>query len=132
YGLSAQDLAMRLRQQSVDVPLGILETPERDILLRFTDQRRSLKELADLVVVSGDRGGELTLGQIATLRETGEQPEAQIYFNNQRAVVLEVSKTLRDDSLNVLQELTTLVETERERLDGPLQLTLTQNMTRIV
>ncbi|NWN91437.1 efflux RND transporter permease subunit [Marinobacter adhaerens] len=132
YGLSAQDLAMRLRQQSVDVPLGILETPERDILLRFTDQRRSLKELADLVVVSGDRGGELTLGQIATLRETGEQPEAQIHFNNQRAVVLEVSKTLRDDSLNVLQELTTLVEAERERLDGPLQLTLTQNMTRIV
>ena len=132
YGLSASDLALRLKQQSIDVPLGTLETPERDILLRFTDQRRSLQELADLVVVSGSGGGELTLGQIATLRETGEQPEAQIYFNNQRAVVLEVSKTLRDDSLNVLEELTTLIDAERQRIDGPLQLTLTQNMTSIV
>ncbi|GGE60879.1 acriflavin resistance protein [Streptosporangium jomthongense] len=132
YGLSASDLALRLRQQSVDVPLGTLETPDRDILLRFTDQRRSLQELADLVVVSGGGGGELTLGQIATLRETGEQPEAQIYFNNQRAVVLEVSKTLRDDSLNVLDELTTLIDAERQRVDGPIQLTLTQNMTSIV
>jgi multidrug efflux pump subunit AcrB len=132
YGLSAGDLALRLRQQSIDVPLGTLETPERDILLRFTDQRRSLQELADLVVVSGSGGGELTLGQIATLRETGEQPEAQIYFNNQRAVVLEVSKTLRDDSLNVLEELTVLIDAERQSIDGPLQLTLTQDMTSIV
>jgi len=132
YGLSAGDLALRLRQQSIDVPLGTLETPDRDILLRFTDQRRSLQQLADLVVISGSSGGELTLGQIATLQETGRQPEAQIYFNNQRAVVLEVSKTLRDDSLNVLEELTTLIDAERQRIDGPLQLTLTQNMTSIV
>jgi len=132
YGLSASDLAMRLRQQSIDVPLGTLETPDRDILLRFTDQRRSLRELSELVVVSGSGSGELTLGQIATLRETGEQPEAQIYFNNQRAVVLEVSKTLRDDSLNVLEELKKLIDVERQRIDGPLQLTLTQNMTSIV
>ncbi|MBK1871828.1 MULTISPECIES: efflux RND transporter permease subunit [unclassified Marinobacter] len=132
YGLSASDLGQRLRQQSIDVPLGTLETPDRDILLRFTDQRRSLQELADLVVVSGSGGGELTLGEIATLRETGERPEAQIYFNNQRAIVLEVSKTLQDDSLNVLEELTTLIDTERQRIDGPLQLTLTQNMTSIV
>ena len=132
YGLSASDLALRLKQQSIDVPLGTLETPDRDMLLRFTDQRRSLQQLADLVVVSGSGGGELTLGQIATLRETGEQPEAKIYFNNQRAVVLEVSKTLRDDSLNVLDELTALIAAERQRIDGPLQLTLTQNMTSIV
>lgn len=132
YNLSAQDLAMRLRQQSIDVPLGTLETPEQDILLRFTDQRRSLEQLSDLVVVSGVGGGELTLGQIATLTETGEQPEAKIYFNNQRAVVLEVSKTLQDDSLDVLEELTALIESERQRISAPLNLTLTQNMTNIV
>ncbi|MGO3294444.1 MAG: efflux RND transporter permease subunit [Marinobacter sp.] len=132
HGLSSSDLAMQLRQQSIDVPLGTLETADRDILLRFTDQRRSLQELADVVVVSSSRGGELTLGQIATLRETGERPEAKIYFNNQRAIVLELSKTLRDDSLNVLDELTALMDAERQRIDGALQLTLTQNMTSIV
>ncbi|KAA3630256.1 MAG: AcrB/AcrD/AcrF family protein [Proteobacteria bacterium] len=132
YGLSARDLAMRLRQQSIDVPLGILETPDRDVLLRFTDQRRSLRQLADLVVVSGAAGGELTLGAIASLREVGEQPEAQVFFNAERAVVLEVSKTLRDDALEVLDELSALVAAERLGLDGRIQLTLTQNMTSIV
>ncbi len=132
HGISASELALRLRRQSIDVPLGILETPERNILLRFTDQRRSLQELAELVVVSGSGGSELTLGDIATLQEKGEQDEAQIYFDKQRAIVLEVSKTLRDDSLNVLEELTTLIDSERQRTGGALQLTLTQNMTSIV
>ncbi|MEZ5549984.1 MAG: efflux RND transporter permease subunit [Pseudomonadales bacterium] len=132
YGLSARDLAMRLRQQSIDVPLGTLETPDQDVLLRFTDQRRSLRQLANLVVVSGTAGGELTLGAIANLQEVGEQPEAQVFFNDERAVVLEVSKTLHDDALKVLEELSALVAAERLGLDGRIQLTLTQNMTSIV
>ena len=132
YGISANELALRLRRQSIDVPLGILETPERNILLRFTDQRRSLDELAKLVIVSGSGGSELTLADIATLQEKGEQDEAQIYFNKQRAIVLEVSKTLRDDSLNVLADLEALIAAERQRMGDTLQLTITQNMTSIV
>jgi multidrug efflux pump subunit AcrB len=132
HGISARDLSLRLRQQSIDVPLGVLETADRDILLRFTDQRRSLRQLADLVVVSSSTGGELTLGTIASLKEVGERPEAQVFFNGERAVVLEVSKTLRDDSLNVLDQLLALIETERQHSDGHIKMTLTQNMTSIV
>jgi multidrug efflux pump subunit AcrB len=132
HDLSASQLAGRVARQSVDMPLGTLETRDRDILLRFTDQRRSLRELASLVVVSDEGGGELTLGDIATLTEVGERPEEQIRFNGKRALVLEISKTLRDDSLNVMDRLTSLVEAERRRLDGKARLTLTQDMTSIV
>jgi multidrug efflux pump subunit AcrB len=132
YGLSARDLATRVARQSIDMPLGTLETEERDILLRFTDQRRSVQELKRVVVVSGDTGGELTLGDIATIREVGERPEEQVWFNGQRALVLEVSKTLRGDALTVFDDLGTLVAAERRRLNDGLQLTLTQDMTSIV
>jgi multidrug efflux pump subunit AcrB len=131
YGLSARDLAAQVARQSIDMPLGTLETRDRDILLRFTDQRRSLRELAQLVVVSGETGGELALGEIATLREVGERPEEQVWFNGERALVLEVSKSRRGDALNVRDDLLALVESERLRLDG-VRLTLTQDMTRIV
>lgn len=132
YGLSARDLAARVARQSIDMPLGTLETRDRDILLRFTDQRRSLRELAALVVVSDESGGELTLGDIATLREVGERSEEQVWFNGERALVLEVSKTLRGDSLNVMDDLLALLEDERRRLGDGVQLTLTQDLTSIV
>jgi multidrug efflux pump subunit AcrB len=132
YGLSARDLAVRVARQSIDMPLGTLETRDRDIQLRFTDQRRSLGDLAKVVVVSGEGGGELTLGDIATLREVGERAEEQVWFNGERAVVLEVGKTLLGDSLTVMDALTALVESERLRLGDGVRLTLTQDMTSIV
>ncbi|XKH61558.1 efflux RND transporter permease subunit [Halomonas sediminis] len=132
HGLSARELARRISAQSLDLPLGTLETPERDILLRFTDQRRSLAELSRLVVMSDPAGGELTLGDIATLTETGEREEEKIRFNGEPALLLEVSKSLRDDALTVKEELEALIQTEYHRFDGNISLTLTQDMTSIV
>lgn len=132
YGLSARELAARVTRQSIDMPLGTLETRDREILLRFTDQRRSLRELSDVVVVSGEGGGELTLGDIATLEQVGEQEEEQIRFNGERALVLEVSKNLHDDSLKVMDQLEAFVASEHARLGKGVRLTLTQDMTSIV
>ncbi|MAO13613.1 MULTISPECIES: efflux RND transporter permease subunit [Marinobacter] len=132
HGLSAQELARRVAGQNLDLPLGTLETADRDILLRFTDQRRSLAELAGLVVVSDAGGGELTLGELATINETGEHAEERIRFNGEPALVLEVSKALRDDALTVKESLDTLLEAERRRFDGGISLTLTQDATSIV
>ena len=132
YGLSARDLGRLLAQQNIDMPLGTLETPERDIQLRFTDQRRSLRELASLVVVSDRQGGELTLGDIASLQEGPEQEQQQVWFNGKRALVLEVKKTKRDDALDVLAEMQNLIEAERQRFDDKVSLILTQDATNIV
>jgi len=132
HGLSARDLSVRVGQQNIDMPLGTLETRERDIQLRFTDQRRSLGELQRLVMISGREGGELTLGDIATLKQVGEKEEEKVRFNGERALVLEVSKSLRDDSLRVMDALVDLVERERQKLGSGVRLSLTQDMTSIV
>lgn len=132
YGLTARDLADLLARQNIDMPLGTLETPERDIQLRFTDQRRSLRELAKVVVIADSQGGELTLGQIATLQEGVEHEQQQVWFNGERALVLEVNKTLRDDALDVLSGIQELIKTEQQRFDGHVALTLTQDATNIV
>ncbi|WP_163560805.1 efflux RND transporter permease subunit [Halomonas sp. NO4] len=132
HGLSARELARRISAQSLDLPLGTLETPEGDILLRFTDQRRSLAELERLVVMSDPAGGELTLGDIATLSETGERKEEKLRFNGEPALLLEVSKSLRDDALTVKEDLEELLEGERRRFDDGVSLTLTQDATSIV
>ncbi len=132
HGLSARELAERISRQSIDLPLGILETSERDILLRFTDQRRSPRELSSLVVVSDTEGGELTLDEIGRIREIGETEEEKIRFNGSPALVLEVSKALRADALSVKDALDRLVDSERLRFDDRIHLVITQDMTSIV
>lgn len=132
HGLSAGELARRIAEQNVDLPGGTLETRERDVLLRFTDERRSAAALAELVVLAGEGGGELRLGDIARIRDGFEHAEERIHFNGGRAAVLEVSKARAEDALDVLARLRELIAAERARVPEGLTLTLTQDNTTIV
>lgn len=132
HGLTVRDIGHLISSQNVDLPLGTLETPDQDVQLRFVDQRRDIHALADLVVVAGPAGGELRLGDIATLTEAWERPEDQVWFNGERALVLEVYKGRQADALDVMAALQAQVMQERLHQPAGLRLDVTQDMTSIV
>ena len=56
YGLSLQTIATRIAQQNLDLPVGEIQTAERDYQIRVNDERRSPDELRDLVIIKGKLG----------------------------------------------------------------------------
>jgi multidrug efflux pump subunit AcrB len=86
HGLSVSDVAGLVTRQNVDLPVGTIETDLQDVLVRFTDERRTAAALADLVVLAGESGGELKLGDIAEISVGFARPEDKILFNGERAV----------------------------------------------
>ncbi len=101
YGLSLSDIANAVARQGIDLPAGSLQTKDRDLLLRFTDLRRTPEELADLTVISADSGSEIRLGAIAHISDRFELDEEQILFNGRRAALLQITKTKQQDTLVV-------------------------------
>ena len=132
YGLGVKDIANTIGLQNLDSPLGTLETKDRDVQLRFTDQRRSPAALLALSILGGPAGAELTLGDVATVTETYESKENRITFNGEPSIILEVHKNRHKDALRVFEDLQTLVAEERIRSDRTLALNVTQDMTSIV
>ncbi|HRP98733.1 MAG TPA: efflux RND transporter permease subunit, partial [Rhodocyclaceae bacterium] len=132
YGLSVRDVARLIGRQNIDVPLGTLETADRDVLLRFVDQRRTAASLAELVIVATPGGAELQLGDIARIDEAYERDDAYITFDGERALVLEVFKSRHDDALDVMAGLRELVAAEQARTGPGVRLAITQDMTSIV
>lgn len=132
YGLSVRDVARLIGRQNIDVPLGTLETADRDVLLRFVDQRRTAASLAGLVIVAAPGGAELRLGDIARIDEAYEHDDAYITFDGERALVLEVFKSRHDDALDVMAGLRELVAAEQARSGPGVRLAITQDMTSIV
>lgn len=132
HGLSASDLAARIGAQSVDRPLGAIETPAREIALRFADERRTAAALAEIVVLSKPGGAQLTLGQIARIEERFSPEEERAFLDGQRAVFLQVDKALGADALRVFDRTTTLVAAERAVLPDTLRVEVVQDMTSIV
>lgn len=132
YGISVSELAGIIDQQAIDMPVGNVETPERDYQVRFTEERRTVEELAELVVIRGERGAEVRLGDIARIRDGFEVAEEKIEFDGRRAALLEISKNDIDDSLRVLEVVQDFVERENRRLPAGMELVLTQDQASIV
>lgn len=133
YGISMSDVANSVRRQGIDLPAGSLETADRDLLIRFTDLRRSPAELADLTVVSASSGAEIRLGDIARISDRFELDEEKILFNGQRAALLQVIKTKQQDTIKVMDAVSGFLDRElRPGAPQGVQFHLTQDRSSIV
>ena len=132
HGLSLSDVANAVARQGIDLPSGSLETRDRDLLLRFTDLRRSPRELADLIVVGAESGAEIRLGEIAKIHDRFELDEVKTLFNGRRAAILQVIKTKQQDTLVVKDAVSRFLERLRPTLPQGVEFTLTQDRSSIV
>ena len=131
YGLSLDGIADIIARQSIDLPAGHIETRDRDLLIRFTDQRRSVAELEDLMVLQG-KDSELKLGELATIEERFSDAENKQLLDGRRAAVLQVEKARSDDTLTVMDEVQNFVDQEQGHAPEGVRLTLTRNMSSLV
>ena len=132
YSLNMSDIAQTIARQGVDLPAGSLETHDLDVLLRFTDLRRTPDELSELKVVSADSGAEIRLGDIATITDRFEQDEEKTLFNGKRAAILEVIKPKQQDSLTVVDAVKRVLETEQARAPPGVTFDITNDRSSIV
>jgi hydrophobic/amphiphilic exporter-1 (mainly G- bacteria), HAE1 family len=131
-GLSVTDVAEIVSRQSIDLPAGTVETQERDVLLRFADQRRSVQAFEDLVVIGGEGGAELRLGDLAEITDLFERAEERILLNGERAALLEVTKTKDQDTLTVMAAVERFVEREQASAPQGVTFALTRDVASIV
>ena len=129
YGLSISDIQAAIVGQSVDLPAGIMQTRDGDLIVRFAEQRRAPSEFADLIVVSGISGGHIRLGDIADLRTIFDRPEEKILFNGQRAALLEISKTYDQDSMRVMEAVRANLDRERAIAPRGVSLEISSDVT---
>ncbi len=127
-GLSAAQVADIVERQSVDLPSGTVETDQRDVLIRFDDERQSPLGFEDLVVKGSETGAEVRLGQIAEIIDRFELDEERVYFNGERAALLQVSKTKSQDALTVKRAVEAFIEAERLRAPPSVTLALTRDL----
>ena len=132
FGLSVSDIANSIRRQSLDLPAGSLESADGDLLLRFAGERKRAHEFLDLVVVSSALGGEIRLGQIATITDRFDLAEEKIVFNGKPAALLEVTKTENEDTLNVIGAVTAFLDHERQVAPPGVEMIVTNDISSIV
>ena len=132
YHLSITDIANLIQQQAIDLPAGILESKQRLYQIRIENERRSIQELSDLVILNDEKGGRLKLGDIATIVDEFTDEEVRVELDGKPAALLKVSKNTTDDTLSVFNAVHNFVENENAILPKSTRLVITQDSASIV
>lgn len=132
HGLSVSDVAAIIRGQSVDLPAGAIETVDRDVLVRFVEQRRSRSEYADLVILEGADGARVFLRDLGRVTDRFETDEAKVMMNGRRVGLLHVKKTKSEDLVVVAEAVKAFLAEEQERQPEGVTFTVTQDTSTLV
>ncbi|MCB2181589.1 MAG: efflux RND transporter permease subunit [Desulfobulbaceae bacterium] len=114
-GMSVAQLAEMIAAQNIDLPVGEVETADRDIVLRFVDQKGSIHELEKLVIKSGEKGAEVVLGDVAVIHDAFELAEEKNMVNGRRSATLHIKKTKEQDTIRIAGKVKAFVKAEQQR-----------------
>lgn len=90
YGLTLEDVAQRLRSDSLERPGGGLKTSSGEILVRVTERRDYGAEFAQLPIITTATGSKVLLGDIATIDDSFEDTDRSMRLNGKRSVAIQV------------------------------------------
>ena len=110
YGLTLNEVAALVRESSLDLAGGDLESAEEQILIRTEGERFTRSEFEEIVLISRGDGTLLTLGDVATVVDGFEESELITRFNGERVALVQVFRTGSEQVL-------TNVEVVKEHLD---------------
>ncbi len=132
FGLSITEIADAIGRQSVDLPAGNIDARDGQILVRVADERKRDYEFVDLVVVSGESGAQIRLGDIAAITDRFELDEDKILFNGRPAALLSITKTENEDTLRVIDAIKAFIATEIATAPPGIALAVTNDASSIV
>lgn len=122
YGLSFADIAAIIRDSSINLPAGQMRNPAGDIQLQIYGQDYRAEDFADIVVVSGRDGGQVRLGQIATLRDTFEEKNFLVEYEGQIAAQLTVLAGESPDTIGTSALVQDYIASHRDDLPPGFRL----------
>ncbi|MCF6247471.1 MAG: efflux RND transporter permease subunit, partial [Desulfobacula sp.] len=131
-GLSVADIEATVGAQNLDLPAGSIESNDSDILIRFSEERKTIEELENLIVVSSSNGAEVRLGDIAKITDRFMVDENKILFDGKRAGILQVNKTRTEDALRIMDAVTQFLDEEQAKAPPGVSFSITQNVSKIV
>ena len=127
YQLTLDDIATRIRQESLTETSGELRSKDNLILLKADGQRYYQQEFSDIVVFHRADGSNVTLSDIATISDGfAETPNVLSRFQGKSAVTLEVTIDRDANIVEIAQDARALVKQwqQQNRVPKSMEITL--------
>ncbi|MFQ5989375.1 MAG: efflux RND transporter permease subunit [Candidatus Methylomirabilales bacterium] len=116
YGMSLDEVRAAIAAHNRNVPGGTLKTPRGEILVRTLGEAAGAEEVERIILRSTATGTPLTVADVASVRETFEEPTTIGRWGGRAALNLVVIKERAGDAIDIAASVRALVEKVRGQL----------------
>ena len=127
YGLTLADVARTIRESSNDVPAGAIETDAGQVLVRMKERKQWAEEFANIKILTGADGAEISLGDIASVRDGFEEFGFHSQFNQQPSVEIEVFRIGKQSPLDIEKTVLRVMDEFRATAPDGVQVRIDSN-----
>ena len=124
YGLRFDDVVAAVRAFSLDLPGGSLRTDSGEILLRTDNQAYRGGEFAAIPLRVETDGSQITIGDVATVRDAFEENVKRTRFDGQPAVYIDVSRTGDQKALDIQRAVKDYIASDALAVPEGIQVTV--------
>ena len=111
YNLTLTDVSNAINNFSKDIPAGVIESKQGDILLRIQEKKFYGKDFANIAIKTLNNGGVLRLKDIAKVHDGLEDKNLISHFNGQKSAFIDVKRSESEDTLKVANQVKSYLKT---------------------
>ncbi|HTF83700.1 MAG TPA: efflux RND transporter permease subunit [Cellvibrio sp.] len=131
YQLTFDAVAQAIRGASLNLPAGVIKTPDGDIQIQTRAQADTAEEFGRIPVLTRADGSKLLLRDIAAIRDGFSDQDIVAQFNGKRAVFLELSITENPDIIAATAEVERYLAQAKHTLPAGIQLEVWRDMSKL-
>jgi len=133
YNIDFNDINNAVKNNGINLPAGTIKNSSEDIRIRVQGRRYSAKDYQDIPVLAKKDGTIITLGQIATIKDSFDiDSKSFVMFNGKPAVFISVYKTEQEDAIQISEEITKFIKAKQASFPTSIHLTKCLDLSRLI
>lgn len=113
YNLTFDRVHHLIRQQTGQLPGGMLKTMEGDVLITAQADRDDVESYRNIVIASNETGSEVTLRDIAIITDNRYSEQSQASFDHNAAVSMDIYRIGDQNIIDIAETLNHYIENKQ-------------------
>jgi len=130
HRISIGEISTLLKSWNINSPGGHINTTDGQKTVRIVGQFQNVKDVADLVLRSNDRGDNIKLSDVATIKESLVIPTVYFDSGGKPALNMIILKKMDGDIIDVVDRVKQYIKTIPELYGPDINVTTSQDFSR--